>query len=148
MMKTVDLFNVRKNKTLLEIAKIYLLSPILITIALFLLKWIFTLTINDIAYGVILGLWIGVFLKFILFDLEPNYLFNINKTENHLILDLINPIGKIQKVKVPLNELEKIELEKKTFWKAFDKIYVQKDGTVQNYRIADRYLTEQSLELI
>ncbi|MDP2059191.1 MAG: hypothetical protein U1C58_12720 [Flavobacteriaceae bacterium] len=147
-MKTVDLINVRKNKTLLEIAKIYLLSPLLITIALFLLKWIFTLTINDIAYGVILGLWIGVFLRFILFDLEPNYLFNINKTEKHLILDLINPIGKIQKVKVPLNELEKIELEKKTFWKAFDKIYVQKDGTVQNYRIADRNLTEQSLELI
>lgn len=90
------------------------------------------------------GLWIGVILRFIFSDLEPNYVYHIDKTDTYLILDLINPIGKVLQIKIQNSELEKIEFVKKTFWKAFGKVSIHKGGMVENYKTVGEYYTSHS----
>ncbi|WP_373400034.1 hypothetical protein V8V91_10665 [Algoriphagus halophilus] len=147
MMKPNDFINSRKNKTLLGIAKNYILAPLVLTFISLLLKWVFAVAINDVNFGALCGIWIAVFLRYLLLDVKPTYLFNLTKTENYLILDLTNPIGKTLKVKVSLNELEKFEVEKRTFWRAFDKINLKVDGKFRHYKTVDRNLNEESFKL-
>ena len=146
MNKEIEILKNKRKEIFLKIIKDYLYPPIIISILALFLHFVFQVSFS-INSGVIIGIWLGTLMRFLLFDFQPSYVYCIDNLNQNLILYLINPIGKTKELKYSLKELDSLNFKKKPFWKAYDKIYIQKNGLVRNYNVVDSQLMTEYQEI-
>ncbi|WP_248724551.1 hypothetical protein [Seonamhaeicola sp. ML3] len=146
MNKEIEALNKKKKEYSLKLIKDYLSPPIFITILALFIHLVFDVSLST-NYGVIIGIWVGTILRIFLFDFRPSYVYSIEYLNGNLSLYLVNPIGKSKVLEYSKMELDSFFVKRKSFWKAYGKIYVQKNGLVRNYNIVDSQLTNQYLKI-